>query len=102
MKFTFKIQEYQTQAVNALVKCFEGQQYADKVLYLRDKGILPKVPKTEVQGQLFEDPKTEEQVLQSYKLKFINPFNNQLIDIEIEPDEKINKVLHFLENKQNH
>lgn len=43
--------------------------------------------------------KTEEQVLQSYKLKFINPFNNQLIDIEIEPDEKINKVLHFLENK---
>ncbi len=46
--------------------------------------------------------KTEEQVLQSYKLKFINPFNNQLIDIEIEPDEKINKVLHFLENKQNH
>ena len=36
--------------------------------------------------------KTEEQVLQSYKLKFINPFNNQLIDIEIEPDEKINKV----------
>ena len=64
MKFTFKIQEYQTQAVNALVKCFEGQQYADKVLYLRDKGILPKVPKTEVQGQLFEDPKTEEQVLE--------------------------------------
>lgn len=46
--------------------------------------------------------KTEEQVLQSYKLKFSNPFNNQLIDIEIEPDEKINKVLHFLENKQNH
>ncbi len=32
MKFTFKIQEYQTQAVNGLVKCFEGQQYADKVL----------------------------------------------------------------------
>lgn len=32
MKFTFKIQEYQTQAVNALVKCFEGQQYADKLL----------------------------------------------------------------------
>lgn len=41
--------------------------------------------------------KTEEQVLQSYKLKFINPFNNELIDIEIEPDEKINKVLKYLE-----
>lgn len=41
--------------------------------------------------------KTEEQVLQSYKLKFVNPFNNELINIEIEPDEKINKVLKYLE-----
>lgn len=38
MKFTFKIQKYQTQAVDALVKCFEGQQFADKVQYLRDRG----------------------------------------------------------------
>lgn len=41
--------------------------------------------------------KTDEQVLQSYKLKFINPFNDELIDVEIEPDEKINKVLKYLE-----
>ena len=45
MKFTFKIQKYQTQAVDALVKCFEGQQFADKVQYLRDKGIMPQVVK---------------------------------------------------------
>ena len=56
MKFTFKIQKYQTQAVDALVKCFEGQQFADKVQYLRDKGILPQVQKTEMeQGELFEN-----------------------------------------------
>lgn len=42
MKFTFKIQKYQTQAVDAIVKCFEGQQFADKVQYLRDKGIVSK------------------------------------------------------------
>lgn len=41
--------------------------------------------------------KTEEQVLQAYKLKFINPFNNQLINIEIEEDAKIKKVLNYLE-----
>lgn len=41
--------------------------------------------------------KTDEQVLQSYKLKFINPFNNELVDVEIEPDEKIKKVLKYLE-----
>ena len=45
MKFTFKIQKYQTQAVDAIVKCFEGQQFADKVQYLRDKGIMPQVVK---------------------------------------------------------
>lgn len=44
--------------------------------------------------------KTEEQVLQSYKLKFINPFDNKLIEIEIQPDEKIKKVLKYLENKE--
>ena len=26
-----KIQKYQTEAVDSLVKCFEGQQFADKV-----------------------------------------------------------------------
>ncbi|MCM1264651.1 MAG: RluA family pseudouridine synthase [Candidatus Gastranaerophilales bacterium] len=43
--------------------------------------------------------KTEEQVLQSYKLKFLNPFNDKLIDIEIEPDEKIKKILQYIKNK---
>lgn len=52
MKFTFKIQKYQTQAVDALVKCFEGQQFADKVKYLRDKGIIPQVQKSGVSPEL--------------------------------------------------
>lgn len=38
MKFTFKIQQYQTDAVDSIVKCFEGQQFALKTKYLRDKG----------------------------------------------------------------
>ncbi len=42
MKFNFKIQKYQTEAVNAIVQCFEGQQFADKVQYLRDKGVRSK------------------------------------------------------------
>lgn len=44
MKFTFKIQQYQTEAVDSLVKCFEGQEFADKVQYLRDKGIISPLP----------------------------------------------------------
>lgn len=38
MKFNFKIQKYQTLAVDSLVKCFEGHQFADKVQYRCDKG----------------------------------------------------------------
>ena len=40
MKFKFKIQQYQTEAVNAVVKVFEGQPFNDKVSYLRDMGKI--------------------------------------------------------------
>ena len=40
--------------------------------------------------------KTEEQVLQSYKLEFTKPFTDERIFLEIPPDEKINKVLNYL------
>ena len=38
MKFNFKIQQYQTDAVDAVVNVFQGQQYSDKSGYLRDLG----------------------------------------------------------------
>lgn len=45
--------------------------------------------------------KTQDQVLQSYKLTFIRPFaktsSSDIIELEIEPDEKIKKVLKYLE-----
>lgn len=40
--------------------------------------------------------KTEEQVLQSYYLRFTKPFEDEIIELEIEPDEKIQKVLKYL------
>ena len=40
--------------------------------------------------------KTEEQVLQSYKLEFTKPFSDERIFLEIPRDEKINKVLKAL------
>ena len=38
MKFNFKIQQYQTDAVDAVVKVFNGQGYHDKISYIRDRG----------------------------------------------------------------
>ena len=40
--------------------------------------------------------KTEEQVLESYKLSFPHPFDGKIISLEIKPDDKIEKVLHYL------
>ena len=38
MKFNFKIQQYQTDAVDSVVNCFKGQPYIDNVSYRRDIG----------------------------------------------------------------
>lgn len=43
---------------------------------------------------------TQEQVLQSYFLRFTKPFSDEIIQLEIEPDEKIKKVLKFFESRQ--
>ena len=42
--------------------------------------------------------KTEEQVLQSYKLEFTKPFSEERISLEIPKDEKLQKVYQFLQN----
>lgn len=45
--------------------------------------------------------KTEEQVLQSYKLEFTKPFTPERITLEIPKDEKMNKVLNYLNSALN-
>ena len=44
--------------------------------------------------------KTDEQVLQSFYLNFTKPITGEIIELEIEPDEKIKKVLAFYENRR--
>ncbi len=40
MKFNFKIQQYQTDAIDAVVKAFNGQGFYDKISYIRDLGKM--------------------------------------------------------------
>ena len=50
MKFRFKIQQYQTDAVDAVVRVFAGQPYSDAVKYRRDIGeVKPVLPPTQEQ-----------------------------------------------------
>ena len=43
---------------------------------------------------------TEEQVLQSFFLRFTKPFSDEIISLEIPPDEKYIKVLNYFEGKE--
>ena len=44
--------------------------------------------------------KTEEQVLQSFHLEFTKPFSDEIICLEIELDEKFQKVLNYYRNRR--
>lgn len=44
--------------------------------------------------------KTDEQVLQSFYLKFAKPFSPEIIELSIEPDEKLSKVLTYFRNRR--
>ena len=43
--------------------------------------------------------KTDEQVLQSYYLRFTKPFSDEIIELQISPDEKFQKVLRYLKQE---
>ena len=57
MKFRFKIQEYQTDAVESVVKVFKGQLYSGGASYRRDLGeVKPVLPPVDQQMSMFPDP----------------------------------------------
>lgn len=52
MKFQFKIQQYQTDAVNAVVQVFNGQRNHGPASYIRDLGKQPPKPQTMADQQI--------------------------------------------------
>lgn len=74
MKFNFKIQQYQTDAVEAVVKVFAGQGFHEGIHYIRDLGVRSKAPAE----PLFTEPE---------QMSFI-PADRQLSvdDVELDDD----------------
>lgn len=60
MKLKFKVQPYQTQAVEAVVDCFAGQPRSDGIRYRIDPGAGPEEPKAPAQGQLYDPPVSDD------------------------------------------
>ncbi len=55
MKFNFKIQQYQTDAVESVVRCFKGQPYVDFVSYRRDIGNINQTKEISQIDMKFDD-----------------------------------------------
>lgn len=50
-------------------------------------------------GAKQEKVSTDEQVLQSYFLRFTKPFSDEIIELQIEPDEEFQKVLRYIKDR---
>lgn len=78
MKFNFKIQQYQTDAVDAVIKVFNGQGYHGKTSYIRDLGTLQK-PQN-IQTTLSDDEKEDIFDETGFKNEMLCLSNEQLLN----------------------
>lgn len=84
MKFSFKIQDYQTDAVDSVVSVFAGQPKQDPLRYLRDLGVRKPQPAAQpVQGNLFGEtvnPQEEEHEASGFRNQEILPDDARLLE----------------------
>ncbi len=94
MKFSFKIQQYQTDAVEAVARIFQGQPYHAGVSYIRDIGILQGLS-----GQLSLLPSEEDGVqLELQDLINDSGFKNEALQLT---DEQVLRNIQVLQNESN-
>lgn len=78
MKFNFKIQQYQTEAVDAVIKVFNGQGYHEKTSYIRDLGSL-QMPQN-IQTTMSDDEKDDIYDETGFKNEMLLLNNEQLLN----------------------
>lgn len=91
MKFNFKIQQYQTDAVDAVVRVFQGQGFHDKISYIRDRGKVKAEPYQMTLGMSDEE------------LEVIDPLNdtgykNEVVELS---DEQLLHNIQTLQSQNN-
>ena len=91
MKFNFKIQQYQTDAVDAVVKAFAGQGYHKSSEYIRDTGAFEK-PESVQTTLLDENEENENDIYDDTGFK-----NCELVL----SDDQLLKNVHTLQSQNN-
>ena len=94
MKFTFKIQQYQTDAVEAVARVFQGQPFNAGVSYMRDLGSLSQKP---TQMSLIPVEETPEQ-LELQDLINDSGFKNEALQLS---DEQILRNIQTIQTESN-
>lgn len=92
MKFNFKIQQYQSDAVDAVIKVFNGQGFHDKISYIRDLG---KVQKKEDYQMTFG---MSNEALEVYDPEDDTGYKNEVIGLS---DEQLLKNIQTLQSQNN-
>lgn len=88
MKFKFKIQQYQTDAVECIARVFDGEPCIDKTLYRRDLG---KVDSTRLQLESDEGFSNHDLLLSSNQL--LENIRQLQLENDIKKSDKLNKAL---------
>ena len=91
MKFNFKIQQYQTDAVDAVVKVFNGQGFHDKTKFIRDLGKMKS--DNEQIGIGFSDEEME-----LYDLAYDTGYKNELVELT---DEQLLQNIQTIQKQNN-
>lgn len=92
MKFNFKIQQYQTDAVQAVVDVFAGQGYSDKLSYIRDIG------KQKANQQMTIIPAGEDDSIDIYDPMDDTGYKNEIV--ELSDDQLLNNI-HKIQSENN-
>lgn len=100
MKFNFKIQQYQTDAVDAVVQVFQGQGYHDRISYIRDKGKRKKVKGVDGEDVLETAyvQKLEQDAEKDIDLEDDTGYKNELIELS---DEQLLQNIHRVQSQNN-
>lgn len=87
MKFNFKIQQYQTDAVDAVVRVFQGQGFHDKTKFIRDLGKMrPENYQMQLGIAEEDDPLND------------TGYKNELVEL---PDEQLLRNIQNLQSQNN-
>lgn len=99
MKLNFKIQQYQTDAVNAVIQVFNGQGYQNKLSYMRDLGNEP--IQTKITYETNSDSTTDNNEIDiGFKNEIISLTDDDLLS-NIKKVQNLNNIKHSIDLVKN-